>query len=96
MEWIDAVIGNLVLTCYIKDTYIDEDEPWSGILDQAELVIYSNTKSLKGYSPDQLLFGSNMIIPIKHMAGWELIHQRKSLINNKDKIRENSKRVYHK
>ena len=32
LERIHLVVGNLVQTCYIKQTYAEEDDPWSGIL----------------------------------------------------------------
>ena len=50
---------------------------------------------LKGYSPGQLVFGRDIIILIKHMIYWELIHHKDQAQINKDNIHENSKRVYH-
>ena len=50
---------------------------------------------LKGYIPVQLVFGRNMIIPIKNNADWELIRQRNHSQINKDNIRENNKIVDH-
>ena len=34
-ERIHQVLGNLVPTFYITKTYVDKDDPWSGILDTA-------------------------------------------------------------
>ena len=51
----------------IKGTYVDKDDPWSGILAAAASGILSKN-GLKGYSPGQLLFGRDMILPIKHKA----------------------------
>ena len=39
----------------------------------AEFVVLSTTKRVKGYSSDQLVFGRDMISPIKHKMDWELI-----------------------
>ena len=41
--------------CNINQTYIDYDEPWSGILAAAALVVTSTTNSLKGYILFQLV-----------------------------------------
>ena len=49
----------------------------------------------KGYSPGQLIFGRDMILPIKYTVDWELICQQNKTQINKDNIRENRKRVDH-
>ena len=41
LKHIHQIIGNLVLTCNITQTYDDEDDPWSGILAAAAFVILS-------------------------------------------------------
>ena len=43
----------------------------------------------------QLVFGHDMIIPIKHKVDWELIRQRKHTEANKYNISENIKRADH-
>ena len=79
----------------IKETYVNEDDPWLIILAVSSFAIISTTSRLKGYSPGQLLFGSDMIIPIKHNVDWEVIHQQKDTPINKDNIHENNKRADH-
>ena len=46
-----------------------------GILVAAELAIQSITNILKGYTPGQLIFGHDTIIPIRKIADRELILQ---------------------
>ena len=65
LEWIHWGLGNLWWTYTYKETYIDEDDPRSGILSAAELSIHLIENRLKYYSPGQLLFGHDMIILIK-------------------------------
>ena len=74
LERIHAVIGTLVRAYNIKDAYINKYDPCSVILAAAAFVIFSTKNRLTGYSLGQLLFGHDIILPIKHMAGWELIH----------------------
>ena len=50
----------------ISETYVDEDDPWSGILAAAAFEICSTKNRLKYYSPGQLVFGRDMILAIKH------------------------------
>ena len=71
----------------VKETYVDGDDPWSGFLSEAALEINSIANRLKGYSPGKLVFGRNMILPIKHKADLESISQQKQAHSNKYNIR---------
>ena len=57
-------------TFNIKETNVGEDDPWLGILAAAAFVILSTKNGLKGYSPGQLVFGRDKILPIKHNMDW--------------------------
>ena len=70
LEWIQSVLGNLVRTYNIKDTYIYKNYLRSLILAFALFLILSAANWLKGYSPVQFLFGRDIIIPIKNMVDW--------------------------
>ena len=50
LERIYQVIGNLVRTFNIYQTYNDEDYPWTGILAAAAFEIFSTTNWQKVYS----------------------------------------------
>ena len=82
------VLVNIVQTLNVTQTYFDEDEPWSGILDAAEFAIFSTIDRLKVYGPFQLVFGRDMIILIKQNVDWERIHQQNQTKINKDNIRK--------
>ena len=51
LERIHRVLGNLVHSVNITQTYVDEDDPWSGIMYAASFSIISTKNGLKGYSP---------------------------------------------
>ena len=70
LERIHQILGNLVQTFNIQHTYVDKNDPRMGILDAAGFVIFSTTNRQKGYSPGQLIFGRDMILPIKHRVDW--------------------------
>ena len=57
-------------TFNISETYDQEDEPWSVILAAAAFSILSTTNRLKSYIPVQLVFGHDIIFPIKHKVDW--------------------------
>ena len=41
LEWIHSVIGTLIWTYNIEDTYIDKDDPWSGISEAKAFSVHS-------------------------------------------------------
>ena len=77
--------------CKITQNYVDEDDPWLGILAAAEFDILSTTNRLKTYIPGQLIFGRDMILPIKLTMDWELIRQENQAQVNKYNIHKNIK-----
>ena len=79
----------------MKYTYVDKYYPWSRILAAGAFTIISTGNRLKGYSPGQFVFFSDMIPPIKHMVHWELICQKKQTQTNKDNVRKNINIVNH-
>ena len=94
LEMIYQVLGKLVRTFNIStQTYVDKDYTRTVILATAEFVICSTTNEKKGYNPGQLVFGRDIIIPIKHRVNWELIRQKKKTQINRDNTRENKHRV---
>ena len=55
-----------------------------------------NSNMLKDYNKVQLMFGFDMIIPIKYNAYWELIRQINQAYINNDNNQDNIKRLdYH-
>ena len=80
-------LGNLLWTCNITKTYVDENNPWSIILAAAAFSILSTKNRLKFYSLVQLLLGRDMILLIKHKVDWEIIHHQNLEQINKDNIR---------
>ena len=93
LEWIQQVLANLVRTFNIQQTYVYENDPWTGILSAAAFVILSTTNNKKGYSPDQLIFGCDIILPIEHRVDWELIRQKKQTQMKRYNTRKNRHRV---
>ena len=77
LEQIHQVLGNLVRTFNIQQTYVDENDLWTGILAAAAFAIRSTTNGQKCFSLVQLIFGRDMILSIKHRVDWELIRQKK-------------------
>ena len=71
LERIHQVLRNLVWTFNIQQNYVDKNDPWAGILAVAEFAIISTTSSQNVHSTGQLIFGRDMVLPIKHRVNWE-------------------------
>ena len=85
--------GNLLQTYTIRETYVDKDDSWSGILAAAVFIIFSTENRLKCYIIGQFVFGRDMIPPINHTVDWEFTRQKNQTKINK--TRKNNKRVDH-
>ena len=93
LEKIHQVLGNLVQNYNMTQTYVDEDDPWLVILTAEEFAIRLEANSLKGYSPGQVVFGRDTILPIKLNFDWELIRHQTDMHINEDNIRKTIKRL---
>ena len=47
IEIIHQVLGNVVRTYNLQETYVDDADPWMGILAAADLVVYYTYRSTK-------------------------------------------------
>ena len=93
LERIHHVLGSLVQTFNIQQTYVDKNDPWTSILASAAFVLFSTTSGPKCYIPGQLIFGRDMILLIKHRVDWEFIRHQKQTQINRGNTRKNKHRV---
>ena len=89
MERIHQLLGNIVRTYNLQETYVDDAEPCMGILATEDFSVRSTYHRTKQKSPGQLVFGQDMILPIKHIANWRHICQRKQKQIEKYAIKKN-------
>ena len=93
VERVHQVMRNIIMTFELEDNYLDEEDPWKGILSAAAFAIRSTYHTTLQKLPGQLVFGRDMIFNIKHKANWNYIKQRKQDIINQNNERENAKRI---
>ena len=77
IDRIHQVLGDLVRTYNLHETYVDTDNPWMGILAEDAFVIRSTYHRTKGKIPGQIVFDQDMILPINHILDWKYIRQSK-------------------
>ena len=61
----------------LQECYLDEDDPWKGILAAAAFAVRSTVHSTLQKFPGKLIFGRDMMLSINHEANWDLIRQKK-------------------
>ena len=95
VERVHQVIGNIIRTFELENNYLDEEDPWKGILSATAFAVRSTFHTTLQSTPGQLVFGRDMIFNIQHTANWEYIKNRKQQIIDLNNKRENSKRKEH-
>ena len=79
----------------LQNNYLDEDDPWSGILAATYSVLQSTYHTTLQATPGQLIFGRDMILNTPFIAHWEAIRLRKQKIIDKNNQLENKNRKPH-
>ena len=74
----------------LKEIYVDNDDPWMGILEADYFIVGSTYHHNKFENPGQLIFGQGVTLPITHIANCRYIRQRKQVKIYKYVIRKNS------
>ena len=67
-ERIYQVLGNLILTFNLHDTYVDDSFPWMRILVTAAFTVRSTCHQTKQKNPGQSVYGQDTIIQINHLT----------------------------
>jgi hypothetical protein len=96
VERVHQVIGNIIQTFELENNYLDDNDPWKGILSATAFAVRSTLHTTLQNTPGQLVFGRNMILNVKHEANWEYIRAwKQNIILTKNSKAENAKRIPH-
>jgi hypothetical protein len=96
IERVHQVLGNVMRAFELEERELDQSNPWDEFLTAAAYAIRSTHHTTLQASPAQLVFGRDMLLPVKFVADWTRIHLRKQQIINKSNERENNSRIDHK
>ena len=81
----------MIRTFELETNYLDEEDPWKGILSATAFAVRSTYHTTFKKTPGQLVFGRDMIFNIRHVANWEYIRQNKQELIDKNNKAENAK-----
>jgi hypothetical protein len=76
VERVHKVIGNIIRTFELENNYLDDKDPWKGILSATAFAVRSTFHTTLQNTPGQQVFGRDMILNVKHEANWEYIRAR--------------------
>jgi hypothetical protein len=82
-------------TAEIDGREMDEKYPWGPFLSSAAYAIRSTFHTTLKSTPGQLVFGRDMVLPIKFMADWGAIEQQRQKEMGHNNRRENASRISH-
>jgi hypothetical protein len=96
VERVHQGISNIIRTFELESNYLDEEDPWKGILSATAFAVKStfHTSTLRN-TPGQFVFGRDMKFNIEHEANWEFIRKRKQQLIEKNDKAENAKCIAH-
>jgi len=93
VERVHQTIGNMIRSFQVQNLEISDKEfSWTGILQAVSFAIRSTVHTTVRATPMQLVFGRDSILPIRHVADWNYIKNRKQSSINKNNIKENKSR----
>ena len=64
IERIHQTLGNIIRSFELQENYLDEDDPWKGVLSAAAFAIRPTYHTTSQKTPGQLVFGRDMIFDV--------------------------------
>ena len=95
IERVHLVLGDALRTFELSNRELPRYDPFGGFLAAAAWAIRSTYHTTLDATPGQLVFGRDMLLPIKFKVDWAYIKQRKQERAEQNVKRENSRRIDH-
>ena len=86
---------NLVCTVDLHIDYLEEDDPWSGILSATHFAVRSTYHTTLQSTPGQLVSVHYMLLNTPFITDWEDIRLHKKIIIDRNNQLENKNRKPH-
>jgi hypothetical protein len=95
IERVHLTLNDSLRTAEIYGSEMDEKYPWGPFLVSTAHAIRSTFHTTLKATPGQLVFGRDMVPPIKFMADWGAVEQQRQKEMGRNNRRENSSRISH-
>ena len=95
IERVHQVLGNALRSFELQEQELDKKRKWEPFLTAASYAIRSTFHTTLNATPAQLVYGRDMLLPMKFVADWTRIQQSKQDQIHQSNVRENSKQIPH-
>ena len=95
IERIHQVVNDMLRTFELEEQQLDPTDPWTRILSAVAFAVRSTYHTTLEATPGQLIFGRDMLLPVKFQADWANIKMKRQSEINKNNYRENKSRIPH-
>ena len=89
------VLNDALRTFELSEHELDEHDPWASFLSATAYAVRSTYHTTLEASPCQLVFGRDMMLPIRFKANWASIQQKRQAEMKRNNDRENRSRIDH-
>jgi hypothetical protein len=93
IERVHQTLNNALKTFELDEQELSETNPWAPFLSATAWALRSTYHLALDATPGQVVFGRDMILPIRYRTDWAQLKHRFQERINKDNVRENSKRI---
>lgn len=95
IERVHQVLGDMLRTFELEERELDPRDPWGSVLSAVGYAIRSTVHTTLDATPSQLVFGRDMLLPLKLETDWAVLQERRQKEIRRNNLRENSKRIPH-
>ena len=95
IERVHQTLANSLRTFEFEKRDLDEHDPWSPFLSAAAYAVRSTYHTTMQATPGQLVFGRDMVLPIKYKVDWVRLRMMRQQQMTRDNARENKTRIHH-
>jgi hypothetical protein len=95
IERVHQVLGDSLRTFQLQEQELAVVNPWEPFMTSVAYAVRSTYHTTLEATPGQLVFGRDMILPIRFKADWARIASRKQTIIDQSNKRENARRLLH-
>ena len=77
VQRVHLTLADMLRTFELEEKELDENDPWSTFLSATVFAIKSTYHTVLDATPGQIVFGRDMVLPIRFKADWAAIIKRK-------------------
>ena len=95
IERVHQVLNDCLRTFELEEEELDGNDPWSSFLASTSFAIRSTYHTTLEATPAQLVYGRDMLLPVRFNADWTRIRDNRQTAIQRSNVRENRSRIPH-